>query len=72
MAGRKSGSTTLRNVCHEFAPSVSELSSRLRSICDMEATPARTPTGMLRKMKESTRMMPVPVISMGGTLKAMT
>ena len=61
-----------RKVCQELAPSVSEDSSRLRSICDIEATPARTPTGMLRKMNESTRMTPVPVSSIGGTLKAMT
>ena len=33
--------------------------------------PARTPTGMLRKMKHSTiSTMPVPVNSIGGTLKA--
>ena len=52
------------------APRVREASSRLRSIWLMAATPARTPTGMFRKMKQTTRMMPVPVSSTGGTLKA--
>ena len=34
------------------------------------AMPARTPTGMLRKMKQITRITPVPVSSSGGTLNA--
>ncbi len=36
----------------------------------MLAIPARTPTGMFRKTKATTRMMPVPVSSIGGTLNA--
>ncbi len=32
--------------------------------------PARTPTGMLRKTLHTTRISAVPVISIGGTLKA--
>ena len=36
----------------------------------IEAIPARTPTGMLRKIKLTTRIMPVPVSSIGGTLNA--
>ena len=52
------------------APSVSEASSRLLSSWLIDAMPARTPTGMLRKMKQITRMMPVPVSSIGGTLNA--
>ena len=70
IAGRSSGRITRRNVCQLLAPSVSELSSSDLSSCDIEAMPARTPTGMLRKMKLTTRMMPVPVSSIGGTLKA--
>ncbi len=34
--------------------------------------PARTPTGMFLKTKQMTMIMAVPVISMGGTLKAKT
>ena len=34
--------------------------------------PARTPTGMFLKMKQSTMIIAVPVISIGGTLKAKT
>ena len=32
--------------------------------------PERTPTGMLRNTKQMTRISPVPVSSMGGTLNA--
>jgi hypothetical protein len=57
-------------VVNERAPSVREASSRLLSIWLKVAMPERTPTGMLRNTKHITRMKPVPVISMGGTLKA--
>ena len=70
MAGRSSGKTTLQAVVQELAPRVSEASSRLLSNWLMAAMPARTPTGMLRNMKHSTRITPVPVSSIGGTLKA--
>jgi hypothetical protein len=45
-------------------------SSSERSSCLKLAVPARTPTGRLRNTKHSTMMMPVPVSSKGGTLKA--
>ena len=70
MAGRSRGSTTRRRVVAERAPSVSDASSRLLSIWLRAAMPARTPTGMLRNTKHMTRTKPVPVISIGGTLKA--
>ena len=50
--------------------SVFAASSRLRSICAIDAMPARTPTGMLRNTLHATRMIAVPVISIGGTLNA--
>ena len=59
-------------VAKDRAPRVSEASSRLRSIWLMEAMPARTPTGMLRNTKQITMIIAVPVISIGGTLKAKT
>ena len=40
------------------------------SICDIAAIPARTPTGMLRKMLQTINTSAVPVISIGGTLNA--
>ena len=54
----------------ERAPSVCEASSSDLSICESAATPARTPTGMLRNTKQMTRIAAVPVISIGGTLNA--
>ena len=72
MAGRISGSVMRRNVVQEFAPSVSDASSRLLSIWDSDAMPERTPTGMLRNTKQITRMAAVPVSSIGGTLNAIT
>ena len=71
MAGRISGSVMRRNVVQELAPSVSEASSRLYSICDREVRLDRTPTGMLRNTKQITRIAAVPVSSIGGTLNAM-
>ena len=52
------------------ARSVSDASSRLLSSWLIEAMPARTPTGMFRNTNEMIRMMPVPVISIGGALNA--
>ena len=72
MAGFSSGRTTRRTVRRLAARRVSEASSRLLSIWLIAATPLRTPTGMLRKTKQATRIRAVPVISMGGRLKAMT
>ena len=49
MAGRMIGSTTSRTACGSVrAPSVSDASSRLRSIWLRLARPARMPTGKLR------------------------
>ena len=70
IAGRSSGTTTRRSVVAERAPSVCEASSSDLSICESVATPARTPTGMLRNTKQMTRIAAVPVSSIGGTLKA--
>ena len=70
MAGRSSGRITRRRVAKLPWRSVSEHSSRLLSIWLMVARPARIDTGMLRKTKQMTRMRPVPVSSIGGTLKA--
>ena len=70
IAGRSSGRITRRTVAAERAPSVSEASSRLLSIWLKVAMPARTPTGMLRNTKHITSTKAVPVISIGGTLKA--
>ena len=70
IAGRSSGNTTRNRVVAERPPSVSEASSRLLSICARDARPARVPTGMLRNTKQITRISPVPVISIGGTLNA--
>src|SRR6187431_1683207 len=70
IAGFKSGSSTRRNVVRPPAPSVADASSRLEEICAIDAMPARTPTGMLRKTLHATRINAVPVISTGGTLKA--
>src|SRR6478609_4235115 len=69
-AGFSSGSSTVRSTVKPRAPSVTDASSRLLSIWVIDAMPARTPTGMLRKMLQTTRMIAVPVISMGGTLNA--
>ena len=71
IAGRISGRVMRRNVVHELAPRVSEASSRLLSICDSDAMPERTPTGMLRNTKQITNIAAVPVSSIGGTLNAM-
>ena len=70
MAGRSSGRMTRRTVPKVPWRSVSEHSSRLLSIWLIVAMPARMETGMLRKTKQMTRMMPVPVSWIGGTLKA--
>ncbi len=72
MAGRSSGSTTWTSVCGALPRRVSEASSRLRSIWLIVAMPARTPTGMFLNTKQMTMIMAVPVISIGGTLKAKT
>src|SRR4029079_15718254 len=69
-AGLSSGSSTRFNVVAPRAPSVVDASSRLRSICAIEAMPARTPTGMLRNTLQTISTSAVPVISIGGTLKA--
>ena len=69
-AGRSSGSTTRRMVVKVRAPRVREASSSDLSIWLNVAIPARTPTGMLRKTKQMTRITPVPVSSIGGTLNA--
>src|SRR5437763_8320076 len=69
-AGLRSGSNTVRKTVNPRAPSVVEASSRLLSICVIAAIPARTPTGMLRKMLQTTSTSAVPVISIGGTLNA--
>ena len=61
---------TRRRVVKPRAPSVTDASSRLLSIWLIDAMPARTPTGMLRKTKHTMRTIPVPVISIGGTLNA--
>src|SRR4029450_418011 len=45
-------------------------SAGLVSIWVSAAVRARAPTGMLRKMKHTISTMPVPVISIGGTLNA--
>ena len=55
---------------NECAPSVSDASSRLRSIWLRLARPARMPTGMLRNTKAITMIVPVPVSETGGMLKA--
>ena len=60
----------MRSVVNPRAPSVVDASSRLLSICAIDAMPARTPTGMLRKTLQTTRISAVPVISIGGTLNA--
>ncbi len=60
----------MRSTVKPRAPSVADASSRLRSICVIAAIPARTPTGMLRKTLQRTRISAVPVISIGGTLNA--
>ena len=70
MAGFSNGISTLRKVVAPLAPSVVEASSRLLSICAIEAMPARTPTGMLRKTLQAISTRAVPVISIGGTLEA--
>src|SRR5678815_1710801 len=69
-AGLRSGRSTVRSTVKPRAPSVTDASSRLLSIWVIDAIPARTPTGMLRKMLQTIRIIAVPVISMGGTLKA--
>src|SRR5450755_3569989 len=70
IAGLSSGSRMRLSVVSPRAPSVAEASSRLLSICDMAAMPARTPTGMLRNTLHRMSTSAVPVISIGGTLKA--
>ena len=60
----------MRSVVKPRAPSVVDASSRLLSICAIDAMPARTPTGMLRNTLQTTRISAVPVISIGGTLNA--
>ena len=69
-AGFSSGSRMVRSVVKPRAPSTVEASSRLLSIWLIAAIPARTPTGMLRKTLQTTRISAVPVISIGGTLNA--
>ena len=70
IAGRRSGTTTLNSVRTVDARSVDDASSSVRSICASAATPARTPTGMLRNTKHSTRIAMPPVSSSGATLNA--
>ena len=70
IAGLSSGSTTLVSVRVVDARSVELASSSVRSICASAATPARTPTGMLRNTKHSTRIAMPPVSSSGATLNA--
>ena len=70
MAGRSIGRMTRISVPNECEPSVSEASSRLRSIWLRLARPARMPTGMLRKAKAIAMIVPVPVSDTGGTLNA--
>src|ERR1700675_313327 len=69
-AGLSRGSSTRRRVVRPRAPSVVEASSRLLSIWAIDAIPARTPTGILRNTLQITSTIAVPVISIGGTLKA--
>ena len=70
IAGRSSGRITSRNVRNVDARSVADASSSVLSIWASAATPARTPTGMLRNTKHSTRIAMPPVSSSGGTLNA--
>ncbi len=70
MAGRSSGRITRRRVAKLPCRRVSEHSSRLLSIWLKVASPARIETGMFRNTKQMMRMRPVPVSSIGGTLKA--
>jgi len=56
MAGFNSGSTMCVSVRQVEARKVDEASSSDLSICANAAIPARTPTGMLRKTKHSTRI----------------
>ena len=70
IAGRSSGTTMCVSVRSVDARSVADASSSVLSIWARAATPARTPTGMLRNTKHSTRIAMPPVSSSGGTLKA--
>ena len=70
IAGRNSGRMTSRSVRSVDARNVDDASSSVLSICASAATPARTPTGMLRNTKHSTRIAMPPVNSSGATLNA--
>ena len=70
MAGLNRGSSTFRRVVQDLAPNVRDASSKLGSSWLIAAMPARMPVGMFRKMKHTTSITPVPVISIGGTLNA--
>src|SRR5689334_21172234 len=70
IAERRSGTTTRVSVRSVEARSVADASSSVRSICASAATPERTPTGMLRNTKHSTRIAMPPVNSSGATLNA--
>src|SRR6185437_6990409 len=70
IAERSSGMTMRVSVRHVDARSVDDASSSVLSTCASAATPERTPTGMLRNTKHSTRIAMPPVNSSGATLKA--
>src|SRR6476619_7388469 len=70
IAGRRSGITTRVSVRNVEARNVDDASSSVRSIWASAATPARTPTGMLRNTKHSTRIAIPPVNSSGAVLNA--
>ena len=72
IAGRSSGRMTLRTVVRAWRRgSEDDFVQALVELAHGDAMPARTPTGMLRKMKQTEPgSRPVPVISIGGTLKA--
>ena len=72
IAGFNKGKIIFFNVWKLDAFNVDEASSKWGSSWFIAAIPALTPTGIFLNTNEITRIIPVPVISIGGTLKAKT
>ena len=72
IAGLSKGRIIFLNVWALEAFKVDEASSKCGSSWFIAAIPALTPTGMFLNTNAITKIIPVPVNSRGGTLKAKT
>ena len=72
IAGFNNGRIMFLNVCELEAFKVDDASSKCGSSWFIAAIHALTPTGIFLNTNAITNIIPVPVISRGGTLKANT